>query len=296
MDAKTMECFIRLYQKKSLRQAAAELYISPQGLSRILQNLEQELNAILFIRTSKGLEPTPAGDYLYIQAKELLRSYRQLTNHLQKLDGRGKDLSLVCGYGVLNAMPYSVILDFRERHPDCAMKWREFPDLQAENLMRNEDYDLGLLVTESSDMWEKYIVTPLFSKKIVLLVYEGHRLYHKEQVSFPELMGEPIIMEGRDFRIFEQFRKKCMEYGFCPDIVAETGDISFCHKLCSMKQGLGISIDFIADFIQTENVRSIPFEGEPFAWKAALVQSKENRLSPAAADFRQYLLDRFCGP
>lgn len=33
MDKKTLEAFLRLYEKKSLRQAAAELYISPPRAS-----------------------------------------------------------------------------------------------------------------------------------------------------------------------------------------------------------------------------------------------------------------------
>lgn len=296
MDTKMIECFIRLYDRKSLRQAAAELFISPQGLSRILQNLESELNVILFTRTSKGLAPTAAGDYLYAKSKDLLSSYHRLSRELQKMEGRGKDLSLVCGYGVLNAMPYSLVLEFQHRHPDYAIKWREFADLQAESLMESEDYDLGLLVTDESEQWNRYAVSHLFSKKILLLVYRGHRLYNKDRIAFSDLKDEPIIMEGRDFRVFNAFQKRCMANGFCPDIVAETGDISFCHKLCSMKQGLGITIDFVADFIQTENIRAIPFEEEDFLWRVSLVQCKDRKLSKAAIDFRQYLLSCFSDP
>lgn len=40
MDFKTLEYYRKIYEKRSIRQAAAELYISPQGLSRTLYALE----------------------------------------------------------------------------------------------------------------------------------------------------------------------------------------------------------------------------------------------------------------
>ena len=54
MDRKTLEAFLRLYEKKSLRAAAEELYISPQGLSRTIQALEAELDVMLFRRTNNN--------------------------------------------------------------------------------------------------------------------------------------------------------------------------------------------------------------------------------------------------
>ena len=65
MDFKTLEYYRKIYEKRSIRQAAAELYISPQGLSRTLYALEEELQVRLFERSVKGLEPTRAGDYFY---------------------------------------------------------------------------------------------------------------------------------------------------------------------------------------------------------------------------------------
>ena len=122
MDTKMLEAFVRLYEKRSLRQAAEQLYISPQGLSRLLQNLEIELDVILFTRTPRGMEPTAAGEYLYQQAGALLRQHRQLTQSLQRIGGRETDLSFVCSYGVLNALPYALLQEFQAENPSFTIK------------------------------------------------------------------------------------------------------------------------------------------------------------------------------
>lgn len=295
MDTKMLEAFMTLYEKKSLRQAAEQLYTSPQGLSRLLQNLENELDTILFSRTSKGMEPTAAGVYLYQQAGKLLQNHRQLAQNVQRAGGRGKDLSFVCSYGVMNALPYELILEFQRENSAYHIKWREFPDHQAEQFLLDDQYELGLFVLGGRRFGEDYVVTPLFTKKFVLLVYRGHPLFDAASVTFEQLRDEPIIMEGSDFWVFDFFRKKCISHGFCPNIIAETGDISFCHKLCSMEQGLGISVDFVADFLQTPNVRAIPFADPAFLWPVGLVRHRNVTLSPAGQRFCQFLQFQFGG-
>ncbi len=40
MNTRTLRCFIEVYEKKSIAAAAKEVYISPQGLSKIIRQLE----------------------------------------------------------------------------------------------------------------------------------------------------------------------------------------------------------------------------------------------------------------
>lgn len=289
MDSKLLALFVKLYEKRSLRQAALELYITPQGLSRSLQNLEQELDVILFNRTSQGLHPTEAGEYLYHRAKEILKSYTQMRVNLQTLGGHKKDLLFICSYGAMNALPYEKYLYFQAQHPEYHISWREYPDRYAEQLFANEEYELALLTSNALNHPENYESFLIISRKIVVLVYENHPLYQKDKIDFTDLRNEKIIMEGNDFRINNAFRSKCISHGFCPDLVIETGDISFCHKLCSMKQGLSITVDFIADFISTPGVRAIPFSDSSFLWNVYLVHNKKRVLSLAAKQFCSFL-------
>lgn len=293
MDSKLLSAFIKLYEKRSLRQAALDLYITPQGLSRTLQNLENELDVILFDRTTQGLHPTEAGDYLYSHAKEMLQSYTQMRLNLQTLGGHNKDLLFICSYGAMNALPYEKYLHFQEQHPDYHISWREYPDKSAEQIFSNEEYELALLVSDTLNNQENYESTLLFSRKIMLLVYKDHPLYDKEVIDFSDLRNEKIIMEGNDFWINEAFREKCISHGFCPNIIIETGDISFCHKLCSMRQGLSITVDFIADFINTPEVHAIPFSDSTFLWNVYLFCNKKRVLSPAAKQFCSFLKENY---
>ena len=48
MDTKDLRCFRLVYEERSINQAARHLFITPQGLSRIISRLEEELHTILF--------------------------------------------------------------------------------------------------------------------------------------------------------------------------------------------------------------------------------------------------------
>lgn len=73
VDTKDLKAFIRVYECRSINLAAKSLYITPQGLSRIVRKLERELNVRLFIRKSTGAEATKAEDNLYDRGKFIIR-------------------------------------------------------------------------------------------------------------------------------------------------------------------------------------------------------------------------------
>ena len=57
MNTKLLKCFQIVYEEKSINRAAGRLYITPQGLSRNIRQLEEELDAQLFRRTARGFVP-----------------------------------------------------------------------------------------------------------------------------------------------------------------------------------------------------------------------------------------------
>lgn len=51
MNFKELKWFQEICRYKSITRAAASLYVSPQGLSKGIKNLENQLGVSLFIRT-----------------------------------------------------------------------------------------------------------------------------------------------------------------------------------------------------------------------------------------------------
>lgn len=65
MEFRKIIYFLKVAENRSFRKAAQQLYISPQSLSRSIQELEQELGYPLLIRTTARVELTDKGQAVY---------------------------------------------------------------------------------------------------------------------------------------------------------------------------------------------------------------------------------------
>ena len=64
MDMKNLKWFQEVCRCGSITKAAANLFITPQGLSKGIKNLENELEVTLLERTPNGVSLTPYGECL----------------------------------------------------------------------------------------------------------------------------------------------------------------------------------------------------------------------------------------
>ena len=78
MNIKDLEYFQMICQEQSITKAAKRLYLSPQGLSKILQGMEAKLHTTLLIRTKQGLQLTESGQALLRRAPGITQAYQDL--------------------------------------------------------------------------------------------------------------------------------------------------------------------------------------------------------------------------
>lgn len=290
MNKKDLECFVQVYKEKSIHQASKSLFITPQGLSRLIKNLEAELDTTLFLRSKNGVIPTKSGEFLHKKAEHMIKEFQEIQTGIKKLEHKKERLMIACSYGVMSALSVELLFDFMEYNFDIQLHWKECTDKELERMISSGSADIGICAGESDEQHftQKY----LLSHKTVLMVYEGHHLYNETEITFDMLKDEDIVIEGKEFRIYHQFVEKCMESGFVPRIVVETAEMSFSHKLCKLKKGLAVSIDFMADDLQVESVKAIPFADTDFSWDIYFLYNKNAMLTSAGQQFESYIITR----
>lgn len=72
MDFRTLRYFMAVYEELSISGAAKRCFVAQPSISSAIQQLEAELNRQLFIRHTKGVTPTRAGDNLYPYASKVV--------------------------------------------------------------------------------------------------------------------------------------------------------------------------------------------------------------------------------
>ncbi|MBP3341025.1 MAG: LysR family transcriptional regulator [Peptococcaceae bacterium] len=81
MKIEYLRYFLTLANASSISQAADELFLSQQQLTRIISALEEELDVTLFLRSKKGITLTADGKELLPFAQNLLTDYNSMKNH-----------------------------------------------------------------------------------------------------------------------------------------------------------------------------------------------------------------------
>jgi DNA-binding transcriptional LysR family regulator len=78
MEIRQMRYLIAAIETKSLNKAAEILYTTQTNVSKVIKNLETELNAKILVRSSKGISLTPFGEHLFEYAKRIEHGYNKL--------------------------------------------------------------------------------------------------------------------------------------------------------------------------------------------------------------------------
>lgn len=288
MDTKSLEYFIALYRCKNMHKAAEDLFLTQQGLSRAVTRLEKEFDVQLFERGPYGVYPTKAGDRFYEYALQQLAALGEIRRELKSISQGKERLRIACSYGVLHIL-YPHIQAFIRAHPEVEVCVTERTDQETDECLADGSAQIGFCVAGKGQ--EAFAACPVFQGQVVLLVYEGHPFWDRKSVLLSELKGEKIIIVGEKFHLYSMFRDKCLEQGFLPDIAVGAAEISLCHSLCRMKEGLAVTVDFLLER-GTEGVRAVPFSEEGLSWNVVMAVQKDHKMTEGMKLFRSFITKR----
>ncbi|ERT16599.1 LysR family transcriptional regulator, partial [Pseudomonas putida SJ3] len=178
-QARRLQVFVKLCETRHMQTVARHFGLSQPAVSAALKVLEGGCGQPLFVRTSRGLQPTVA-------SRDILFPIRRALNELRLLDS---DLSAMQGTlrGVVHvgALPLGrsrilpdAILRFTAQHPQVRVVTNESPfDLLATEL-RVGDVDFVLGALRPYDYASDLVGEPLINEDMVLLARRGHPLLH----------------------------------------------------------------------------------------------------------------------
>ena len=292
MTIEDLENFRTVCEERSITKAARLLYITPQGLSKSIKNLESEWHTQLLNRTTQGITLTETGEYLYQHLPEFLDSYYNIYTNVQKIQQtQNREIDLLSAYGILRLVSPECITDFRTKHPEITLRYREYPDKQVERLFREKEGNVAFTIGPSEpDDFTEFHAIKLESFPIKLLVNRSHSLSQKQYVEITDLKNEPLYLESSDFYIHHLIVEKCKLAGFTPNIIFETSGFSLCHKMVRKNKGISVVVDFVFDDMGDDSMTLIPFCDGNYEWTTYMLTRKEKDISPDILLFQKHVV------
>lgn len=109
-----------LSEEGNMRKAAERLFLSQPALSQRLQSIEKDWAAQLFIRSQKGLTPTPAGELVIQYAIEMITKKEEIYETIQSLNSKVHGtLKIACASIVGHTWLPKVLKDFVTQYPEA---------------------------------------------------------------------------------------------------------------------------------------------------------------------------------
>jgi DNA-binding transcriptional LysR family regulator len=194
MELRHLRYFLAVAREASFSRAAEQLHIAQPPLSRQIHQLEEELGAALFDRTSRPLRLTPAGQFFQAQAQlvmDRLAEARTATARIAHGQRRWFGIGFVPStlYG---ALP-EVIRRFREAQPEVEVGLLELTTVQQIDALKAGRIDVGFgrLRFEEDERIDAEIVR---EEALCVALPADHRLARRKRLSLQELAGEPLLL------------------------------------------------------------------------------------------------------
>jgi DNA-binding transcriptional LysR family regulator len=260
MNTKNFKCFQIVYEEKNITSAANKLFLSPQGLSKIIKALEEECGTALFVRTKEGLIPTESGKIFYEKSKEVTKNLNEMFSQIQAQGSKDKRFKIGFSLGTIRVVNIANLRKVMEAYPEISGSWRERVNAEVRHQVANGDIDFGIVVGIPKDKGLKAV--RLCSLEVVLYVYNGHRLWNAEEVSLSDLRDEQIISMNENYHIYHDFVNACHIEDFNPSIIAKVGEGESIYTLVKNKVGIGISPRFLKE---DASVRAIKIK-DAYSW------------------------------
>lgn len=218
--------FYFVAQYKSFTKAAEILNNNQPNITRCMNNLENELNCKLFVRSNRGVTLTPEGLRLY---EHVSIAYEQLLIGEQELQ---KDKSLESGLITIGASEtalHLMLLDkleiFHERYPHVRLRISNHSTPQAITALQNGLVDFAV-VTTPLKIKKPLQKTSLYSFREILLGGLKYADFASEIRSLQDLKDMPFVSLGNETSTRELYMQYFLRYNlpFQTDMEAATTD------------------------------------------------------------------------
>lgn len=278
----------------SFTRAARDMHLTQSAVSQQMKLLEREAAAPLFEHVGRRIQLTAAGDELLRHANRMLETLREADEALYALRGLQRG---VLKFGAVSTAKYfapSLLAAFTAVHPDITIKFTVGNREEIVQRLSANEIDLVIMGRPPREL--ETVAEPFASHPLVIIAAPDHPLASRKRLRLADLANERLLIRergsGTRAALEHVFREHAASYRAAMEVSSNE----------TIKQavmaGMGVSfismhtvgLELKAGRLVTLNVTGLPIVRQ---WYVIHLGSK--RLSPIAAAFRTFLVERAAG-
>ena len=257
MNMDQLRYFLSVARHRNFTEAARAFYVTQPAITHQISALERELGVKLFLRTTRSVSLTQAGELFLEDAKRMLDLEERAQKRVRQAE-QTENLELKIGY--LNSpcrhfLP-RIMREYRSHYPQVRI---ELIRGVAEDLQMGCEemtFDLAFSVLSDLQGLNQYHCRRLVADFYCLVCPPDHSCLDNTSIDYGRLATEPFVCLSREggSYMYKQFREICRDMGFTPRVVAEYPAMEDVLFAVQCGQALAILPYHIREYMHTDLV------------------------------------------
>ncbi|EHR60582.1 LysR family transcriptional regulator [Saccharomonospora cyanea] len=241
MELRHLRYFVAVAQTCHFGRAAEQLHIAQPALSQAIRQLEAELGATLFTRTTRQVRLTPAGEFFLVEAQRVLGGLEDGVRGVRRIAGGSLGVVRVAltGTAAFSHLP-GIARTVKRALPGVALEIHSdlLTPAQCDGL-REGQFDIGILRPPAQG--EGIELRTVEVEPLVLAVPADHRLAVEPVVSMGDLRAEDfVVYASKDSTVNDAVLRSCHAAGFSPRAELEAAGTGVLLALVAGGLGIGV--------------------------------------------------------
>lgn len=288
---------IHIVEVGSFTKAATDLYISQQGLSHAIKQLEIELGVTLFDRSMNKITLTGAGEKVIEKAKEMLAIYDDLKTDLKPyINPAVQQIHVnelhVYSSPIISLTLLPTTLNFLyNKFPHLNIKIQEKSLAEIINKVIALSNSIGLVslpifefekLSELSD--SKLIIEEIYRCKLMVCVAKSSGLASKSSISSADFIKHPLSIYNIEHKILDYV------YGdsITPNIILNTTNLYLCRETIANGSAIGFTNNLVEKIFRNKQIEAIPFDVD-IDMVFGHITSTDTLINPTTKEFLKIL-------
>lgn len=207
MNLQYLKYVIEIFRTGSITKAAENLYMAQPNLSAALRDMENEIGIKIFIRTTKGVVPTPEGKDFLTYAQSIIDQVEVLESHYSKQKISQINFCISSVRSSMIAEEMASYINGLSNNSGINIRLRECAPFEVINDVNEGFSDMGYLILPENQC--EYFMKFLKDKKLCfeqiassrarILIKKDHPLVNDPNITFAKLTAYIEVVHG-DFR------------------------------------------------------------------------------------------------
>jgi len=285
MNLNSLKYFMEVAETKSFTKASERLFVSQPGISQQIDSLEKQLGVILLLRTTRAVELTEEGRYLYEQVRSSFTDIENTVSNLMKATSFPGLLNVATIPSAASLYVPLLLEGVLDLQLDIEFLLKETTSSEVIDLVEDGSYHLGFIrVRENFEHLRerKFDYVTFKEYPIKALVSTNHPLANRTKIKLAELKNDYFIHHNRNDSntLYNQLEEMCHKAGFKPRILMSGPELLTISNIVSKKLAVALLPQNMYNIVPNKQIRAIELEDVYIENSIAAIWKDDGYMNP----------------